>query len=570
VVTRVPEAALHAFHVRDLRAPGAGPAARQVVRIPVILDAPVPPMRMVDGAGRPVAFSLVEPEGLPGGHVFARLLVPMQLEPGESRELSLVPAPDWPAPPVVPPESLANERVRVGLDDAGGLRSLSLDGIELAGEGFLAPFLSYRTESKTRVYPAVGWRRVPLDGERHAGLMRARLQSRIPFRTPDGAFSAGLRVDLTVPDAAPWLVADVTVEYPLTVKRDLRSNMQQKLRRYLDLRWVEVAPFPLRPRLDGSRAAPLRVWKRNWLGVTSSFPLDYARINPKNAELDAFNHQVTAGWLAVGDGKKGLLLAQSSDVRTSYAFAPMRLWEQDGRQQLQLNPFGTYHGEQLDYSHLGGTGIGTEFTNLSSNALRPNGPSYNGEAERFALLIAPFVGDAPPPRLQADADTFYRPPAVVYMRTLAPEVHIPADIRARVAAGRLERARDKEGPLPELRAFLVNPSAGAVDVVWDEPADGRVSGYELEWRPASEEAWRSVLVLGPARRHHLSGLEDGRAHAFRLRAVGPGEPGAWTPAQEVVPGPVAEQAMVAEAAGASWWLLLRTFGWGLVHWLTTP
>jgi hypothetical protein len=565
-----PEAALHAFHVRDLREPGPGPAARNLLRIPLILDAPVPPMRMLDAAGLPVAFSLVDHEGLPSGRVSAVLLVPLVLRPGESRDVALVPAPDWPAPPAEAPESLANERLRVELDETGGVTSLRVDGVELAGEGFLAPFLTYRTESSAKEYPAAGWRRLPLDGERHDGLVRARLQTRIPFRTPDGAATADLRVDFTLPDGAPWLVADVTVDYPRTDKRDLRSNMQQKLRRYLDLRWIEVAPFPLRPRLDGSRQDPLRVWKHNWLGVTSSFLLDYARVNPKNAELDAFNHQVTAGWVAVSDGSRGLLVGQSSDVRTGYAFVPMRLRERDGRQQLQLNPFGTYHGRQLDYSHMGGTGIGTEFTNVGSNALRPNGPSYNGEREHFALLLAPYAGDEPPAALQVDAEAFYRPPAVVYTRTLAPGVAVRADIIERVAAGRLERAREKEGPLPELRAVLVNPSEAAVDVVWDEPGDARIESYELEWRRADEAAWRSVPVPAPARRFRLDGLEDGRLHAFRLRAVGPGEPGPWTPPQEVAPGAVAEQDMVGEALGASLWLMVRTFGWGLVHVLTTP
>jgi hypothetical protein len=564
------EDALHAFQVRDLRAPGAGPGARNLVRIPLILDAPVPPVRLVDPSDRGVPFSLVDQEGLPGGRVAGVLLVPLVLGPGETRELALVPARDWPAPPVVAPEDLANGRVVVDLDEEVGVRSLQLDGLELAAEGFLEPFLTYRTESDPQVYGAAGWRRVPLDGERHDGMVRARMQSRIPFRTPDGATAAGLRVDLTLPDGAPWVVADVKVDYPLTAKRDMLSNMQQKLRRYLDLRWVEVAPFPLRPRLEGTRDAPLRVWKRNWLGVTSSFPLDYAHINPENAELDAFNHQVTAGWVAVTDGSRGLLVGQSSDVRTSHAFAPMRLREEGGRQELQLNPFGTYHGRQLDYSHMGGTGIGTEFTNLGSNALRSNGPSYNGESERFALLLAPYAGDEPPAPIQLDAEAFYRPPAVLYTKTLASGVRVPADVLAIVTAGRLERARQEEGALPELRSFLVNASEGAAVVVWDDPGDPRVERYELEWRPSDSETASTVTFPAPARRHRLEGLEDGRLHTFRLRALGPGDPGPWTEPREIAPGPVPEQDMVGEAAGASPWLMLRTFGWGLVHWLTTP
>ena len=103
-------------------------------------------------------------------------------------------------------------------------------------------------------------------------------------------------------------------------------------------------------------------------------------------------------------GRRGLLLADRADVRTSFAFAPMRLRERDGRQVVSLNPFGSYHGRQLAYDHLGGNGVGTAFTTLGSSALRPSAPSYNGEAERFSLLLAPYLGDAPPARLRAEAE----------------------------------------------------------------------------------------------------------------------------------------------------------------------
>ncbi len=56
---------------------------------------------------------------------------------------------------------------------------------------------------------------------------------------------------------------------------------------------------------------------------------------------------------------------------------------------LQLNPFGSYFGRQLDYTHIDGTGLGTDFTNLISASLRPKRPSYHGESDRFSSLIAP-------------------------------------------------------------------------------------------------------------------------------------------------------------------------------------
>jgi hypothetical protein len=313
---------------------------------------------------------------------------------------------------------------------------------------------------------------------------------------------------------------------------------------------------------------PLRVFKHNYLDVTSSYPLDYARINERNAELDAFNHQVTAAWVAVSDGEHGFLLAQNADVRSSFAMTPMRLRERDGRQQLSINPFGSYHGAQLDHSHLGGNGIGTEFTLLVSAALRPSAPSYNGETERFSLLLAPYDGAAPPRALQREAEAFFHPPAVVALRS-PPGLRLSSDVRRVVAGMRSGVAREATGPLSAPRAFLVNPTAGAVDVVWDEPADARVRGYEIVWQPVGGVSWATVAVPR-GRRHRIPALVDGTDYAIRMRAVAPGIASAWTEAQTVEVGPVEPVSVVGVTRGASLSLLLRTFYYGVVHALTTP
>jgi hypothetical protein len=49
-------------------------------------------------------------------------------------------------------------------------------------------------------------------------------------------------------------------------------------------------------------------------------------------------------------------------------------------------PFGSYYGRQLDYSHLGGNGVGTDFATLASGSLKPNAPSYNGQIERVLAI----------------------------------------------------------------------------------------------------------------------------------------------------------------------------------------
>ncbi len=567
-----PAAALYAFEVRDLRVRRgrAGGAVRSLVRVPLVLPAPLPALALRDESGAPVPASLVNVEPLPDGRLTVELWFELPLAPGERRRVALVPADSFSGRSTETGDRLDNGRLALELD-GGRIHSLRVGDWQVGGDDFLTPFVTYRSEGSAEVHPAVDHERVHLPDERLAGLSRARLRARIPFDTPGGPAEARVEVDLSLPGGAPWLVADVQVDYPLTEKRDLVHTVQQKLRRPLDLGWVEVGPFPLRPRLEATRDDPIRIWRRNWLGVTSGHALDLARVNPRNAELDAFNHQVAAGWVAATDGTRGLLVAHDAERRSSHAFVPMRLREHGGGQRLQLNPFGSYYGEQLDYSHLGGTGIGTAFTTLGSSHLRPNGPSYNGASERFSLLLAPYRGDAPSRALQAVAGSFFHPPAVVVLRAPGElgSPRLPRDLREQARAAREAAARRSRDPLPAPTAFLASPSAGAVDLVWDEPRDVRVEGYDVSWRGSDSEAWQQA-ALGRGSRHRVAGLPDGSGWSFRVRARGVGLESGWTPEQTVAVGPVQEMEAISSVEGAPFSLLVKTFAYGLVHWLTTP
>jgi hypothetical protein len=555
----------------DVRAPGGEPAL-SLLRLPfVFADGRLPGTRLRDEGGGELPHSWLNLERL-GDALAAELWVWLRFHPGQLRTLRLERADGEDAFEAVQapaPAQLANSRIQLELGGAG-VASLRLDDWQVGGPEFLAPFLSYRVGDAgdpPHTFTAEPFEPVPLPGERREAVSRTRLITRIPFSTPEGPAAAALRVDLTLPDGSPWIVADVEVDYPYTAKRDLLHTTQQKLRRYIDLRWVEVGPFPLTPRLEGTRGHPLTVWKHNFLNVTSSYPLDYGRINSRNAELDAFNHQITAGWVALSDGQHGLLVADRADVGTSFAFAPMRLRERGGRQVVSINPFGSYHGRQLAYDHLGGNGVGTEFTTLGSSAVRPNGPSYNGERERFSLLLAPYAGDAPPESLRADAGAFFRPPAVVIAD--AQGMRLPADLRADVEARRLALARQRSGPLPTPRALLANPSDGAVDLVWDAPRDPRIDGFEIEWRPEDVETWQRQAVER-VDRQRVGGLTNGRRYAFRLRATADAQASDWTQLAATRVGPVPVVDAASAAGDAPIGLLLRTFWYGLVHAWTTP
>jgi hypothetical protein len=563
--------ALYTFEVRDVRTAAEPGPARSLVRLPLLFDGPPPTTELLDATGTRILHSLATIEDLGDGRFAAELWSVLTLEAGERTRLSLrstgtALARDATAPV---PAKLDNAHIELALDPVSGIASLTADGQTFGGPDFLSAFVSYGPEGDVQPHPNEAW---VLSGEDTGPwLQRAHLRTRIPFATPeDGDVAADVAVALSLPGDAPWVVADVQVTYPYTTKRDILHNPAQKLRRYLDRRWVEVAPFQLHPLLEGDRDDPLRVWKHNYLGITSYYDLDYARINPKNAEIDAFNHQVTAGWVAASDGQQGLLVAEDADVRSSFAFAPMRLRERNGRQALWLNPFGSYHGHQLDYSQGDGTGVGAEITALFASSLHPNGPSYNGEHERFSLLLAPYAGDAPDPALQRAAGSFFASPAVVYLTAprAAHGMRLAHEVSAQIAAARRSRARARSGPLPTPRAFLANPTAGAVNVVWDEPDDPRIDGYEVAWRPAADAEW-TLVRIEPARRHRVDGLEDGAAYAFRVRAFAQSGAGPWTDQEEVRVAPVEVVKMANELFAMSPGLMWRFFKGALVHaWAT--
>lgn len=253
------------------------------------------------------------------------------------------------------------------------------------------------------------------------------------------------------------------------------------------------------------------------------------------------------------------------------AFCPMCLRERDGGQRLSLNPFGSYHGRQLDYRHLGGNGLGAEFTTAASGSLRSNGPSFNGQRLAFSLLLAPYAGDEPPAQVQADARSHFYPAGVVYHQ--APrgvEAVVPGDLQRLVAADRRQRLRQRlrETPLPPPDAFLANPTDGAVDLVWRPPRDPRLTGYEVRWRGASDRDWQGQQTWPAdgeqaAGRRRVDGLCNGESYCFQVRAVAGDRSSVWTPEAEAVPGAVGAASLFSMMPATSPWSLVRMVGYSL-------
>jgi hypothetical protein len=193
---------------------------------------------------------------------------------------------------------------------------------------------------------------------------------------------------------------------------------------------------------------PVRVLKRNYLGVASAYNLDYFALEPRNRNLDNVNNHITAGWVALTAGGRGLSVAMDTSVQSNFAFAPLKMAcdPHSGTFQVRVNPFGTYHGRQYRMPTWG-NGLGYDVTLHTGEQFASAGPTYNGAEQEFALLIGFFQGQEIPPALQQAMRAFAHPPWVVsataprfsrptiapLSASLAPRLHAPVDTSGRPA-----------------------------------------------------------------------------------------------------------------------------------------
>jgi hypothetical protein len=116
-------------------------------------------------------------------------------------------------------------------------------------------------------------------------------------------------------------------------------------------------------------------------------------------------------------------------------------------------------------------------------------------------------------------------------------------------------------PNPPL-AFLANPSANAVDLVWDAPRDGIVTGYEIRWGPVETGEWQS-LQIGQVTRWHIDGLENGRAFKFRIRSARGGLYSAWSDQQTCTPGAVTDSSVLSMLRRIPFWTMTKIVLFGM-------
>ncbi|HDP80322.1 MAG TPA: hypothetical protein ENN21_05715 [Spirochaetes bacterium] len=310
-----------------------------------------------------------------------------------------------PAAPEHPPvtidgDSMGNGLVTLRFDRNNQAVSLDVDGACYDGGRFMESAVSYDGSRRG----VDRWETLESASMSNGliGIKRTRGEAMI-----GGGKKVLFERELLMAAGLPFLYVRMLVRYPSTEHRRFDRGRAGRLEQSWDGRWEEVMPCELFPGIEGAAGKPLRVWKKNACGAVSSYDLDYGRFS-KNRELDSCNNHQTHGWMAVTDGARGLLLAETADLCASPAFCPLRTRERGGKSLVSLNPFGTYYGKQLRYG-AAHTGLGRFLALRTSDHLDSYAPSYNGREQRFALMVAPYRGDEPSRQLQTDAAAFFYP-----------------------------------------------------------------------------------------------------------------------------------------------------------------
>jgi hypothetical protein len=297
---------------------------------------------------------------------------------------------------------MENDELSCRFDDFGNITSLTFKGNDYLSANSLSSAVTYaKIRSEVSNWENIDFLQV---GDRETRFRR--MKSNLLLKAAGGKHVEYKR-QVKLNAKIPYLYVDLTIQYPVTSFQKYNKERAEKLEKSWDGDWTEVIPCEINPAIMGSKHKHLRIWKHNYFGHVSSYDLNYADFS-KNEELDAFNNQITHGWVAVSDGKQGLLIAQTVDALSSFAFCPMQTRKIEEEVSIHLNPFGSYYGRQFKYP-TANTGIGKMAALMTSEHLDPYAPSFNGKRQNFSLMIAPYEGDAPPQELQNDALAFAYP-----------------------------------------------------------------------------------------------------------------------------------------------------------------
>lgn len=212
----------------------------------------------------------------------------------------------------------------------------------------------------------------------------------------------------------PHLFVDVSMEIPHIKGESTNVGKSDGTSYFVEEvyqeKWREIMPCEIRSNIIGTDK-PLKIWKRNFFGVSDYFELDMKEVDYKNGDIDCLVANISDGWMALSNSEKGLLVGFNSLKAANFAFSPLKIRDngfgdlKSKVQQVRINPFGTYFGKGLHY-WTEGNGHSQRIVAEMTGTDESTAPTFSGKSIAFDLIISPYIGETPPNEIKNFADHF--------------------------------------------------------------------------------------------------------------------------------------------------------------------
>ncbi len=305
------------------------------------------------------------------------------------------------------PVMLKNGNITITFTGKGIVSKVLLDGKKMLNESSFIPKIHYGDEIYMPDKLAVV---VEKDGISGVASVRLKGNFELPVK---GAVPGHVDYRLMLIDGVPAVFVDGNITYPDTPRKDIFKESNPSLARMYDASWREAMPVELDFAQTADKTNPFKVLKRNYLGVDSSYLIDYFKNSRKNLNLANVNNHITSDYVAVTSRDNGIAVAMDTSVLSNFAFSPLKIsYSMWSGFHLKINPFGTYFGDQY-YQPTWGNGQGYKIALLTGDQYHSGACTYSGYSGRFSLMVSFFPGGVLPEKTKAGLLSFANPPVVI-------------------------------------------------------------------------------------------------------------------------------------------------------------
>ena len=313
---------------------------------------------------------------------------------------------------------LKNKFIYLVFNEKGKIISFRFNDVEFACPSFLESSISYGKTKKPKIYNS-NEDQIIVQGSGDDGFSAS--ISIISEFYIEKEHKVKTKKVLKLYSELPYLFVNVSMVLPEikgeTTNLGKSDGTTYSVDEQYNEKWQEIVPCEIRANILGLDQ-PLKIWKRNFLGIVDYFKLDMKEVDPKNANIDCLVANVSDGWMSLSNNKRGLLIGFNSLKAANFAFSPIKIKDKGfgdidkGGQQVRINPFGTYFGKILHY-WTKGNGHAQKIVAEITGTDESTAPTFSGKKISFDLILCPFIDEFPPTSVTNFADHFSFEPLVL-------------------------------------------------------------------------------------------------------------------------------------------------------------